>query len=479
MHRNKLTWLMLLLLLSHFSPCPAAIVETIGDGENRITVIYLKGQPYEMGYLHGRELKDKITALYDSLLTAASNYADLILLDVAYNQMAPYIPTAYQEEMQGLADGAGVDVTTVHRVHAIPDLSELDCTFFAAWGKATADGQLYQIRALDYATDIHLQEHPAILVYEPDDGQRFLNVGWVGFIGVISGLNYQGISISEIGDDYDKEYQTIAGKPMPFVLRDVLQYSSNLNQAIEIINNAKRTSSFLYCVGDAKIPDARSVKAGPRYCDVFSDTTSPNPFLDDVVYFSMGVASSWNTRVYHYLNPLVGTIHAETGKQLMQDLATGDLHAVVYDFSHNNLWVANADPAGLDAFRRPFVKYKLSRADSFFANYPATSVNEAVENHAYNFRLKQNYPNPFNATTLIEFEMPRSMTRNSAESNLTIYDVRGHHVVTLIQGLLTPGNYKLQWNGLDKAGHPVASGIYFYQLRTGRQQQVCRMLLMR
>jgi hypothetical protein len=412
-------------------------------------------------------------------MKAASNYADPILLDIAYNQMAPFIPQAYKDEMQGLADGAEIDVKIVHRLHAIPDLSELDCTFFAAWGTATVDSNLYQIRALDYATDIHLQEHPALLVYEPDGGQRFINVGWVGFIGVVSGINYQGISISEIGDDYDKNFQTLAGEPMPFVLRDVLQFAESLDQAIDIISSDHRTSSFLYCVGDAKIPAARAFKAGPRYCDVFSDSTNPNPFLDDVVYFSMGIESSWNAKVFNYLNPLLGNIDANTGKNLMRDLGTGDLHAVVYDFSHGNLWVANADPIWCDAFRQTFIRYELSRADSFFANYSTTGINHQQENLPRNLSLQQNFPNPFNSSTLIEFEIPRKTMNKSDEASLIIYDIQGRQVRTLVQANLTPGNYQVSWDGKNGSGRPVPTGIYFYQLQYGGNSEASRMLLIR
>ena len=139
-----------LLCLIFIQPVLAKnIVETIGDGENQITVLYLKGMPYDLGYIHGSTLKEEVKALYDLLLIAASKYASPYLLDIAYQQLEGYIPQDYKDEMQGLADGAGIDVKLVHRVHAIPDLSEMDCTFFAAWGNATVDGNLIQIRALD------------------------------------------------------------------------------------------------------------------------------------------------------------------------------------------------------------------------------------------------------------------------------------------------------------------------------------------
>lgn len=455
----------------------ADVVEYIGDDENQITVVYLKGSPYEMGFIHGSLLKPQVRSLYDSVLTAAAKYANLYILDAAYKQLEPFIPQAYKEEMQGLADGAGVKVRTVHRMHAIPDVSEMDCTFFAAWDSATVDGNLYQIRALDYAKNLHLQEHPAIFVCEPDSGNRFVNIGWLGFIGVVSGMNYEGISVSEIGESFDRANQTMAGEPMPFVLRDVLQYATGLDQAVEIIRTAKRTSSFLYCVGDAKIPEAKSFKTGASYFDVFSDSTSPNPFLKDVVYFSMGVSSSWNAKVFNYLNPRHGGISAQTGVNLMRDLGTGDLHSVVYDPAHQKIWVANAGIDETDAFRRSFVLFDLTRADTIFAGYSVSDVHQKSDQIAKKYFLAQNYPNPFNPATQIDFEI--SATSGNERIELSVFNLSGQKIATLAQGIFTPGAYHYTWNGCNQSGRRVSSGLYLYRLTSGTFTQVRRMVLIR
>ena len=459
-----------------FSVRAGTIVEKIGDPAHPITVLCLKGSPYEMGYLHGATLRQEIHAMYDSLLQSVSKYGSLTLLDIAYHQLEPYIPQAYKDEMQGLADGAGVSLQKVHRVHAIPDVSEMDCTFFAAWGKATADGNLVQIRALDYATDWHLQEHPTLLVCEPDSGRRFVNVGWAGFVGVVSGMNDDGLAVSEIGESFDKAHQTMAAEPMPFVLRDVLQYTGSLDSAVEKIAHARRTSSFLYCVGDAKIPDARSFKTSPNVCDVYTDSTSPTPFLEDVVYFSMGINSHWNADVYRFLQPQLGKIDVETAKSLMQTLKTGSLHAVVYDPAHRKIWVANAGVNRTPAYKRTFWEYDLSRADSVFAHYDATSVLSRKAVEPAEFRLSQNYPNPFNPVTKIEFTLPAG---NSVQVDLSVFDLRGHKIATLARGTFSAGHYVYFWNGRTNWGQPAPSGIYFYRLRSGVFSATKRALLIR
>ncbi len=475
---RKVTVLAAIFLIFVFASSlfAGSIVEKIGTPPNPITVIYLKGSPYQMGFIHGRTLKNDIHALYDSLLASVSQYGSLTLLDIAYRQLEPFIPQAYKDEMRGLADGAEIDLQTVHRVHAIPDVSEMDCSFFAAWGKATTDGNLYQIRALDYATGWHLQEHPAILVCEPDSGRRFVNVGWVGFIGVVSGMNADGLAVSEIGESFDKAHQTMAAEPMPFLLRDVLQYSGSLDSAVRRISTAHRTSSFLYCVGDSKIPAARAFKTSPTVCDVYSDSTSPNPFLDDVVYFSMGVTSHWNADVYHFLQPRHGTIGVPTGIDLMRTLGTGSLHAVVYDPAHHKIWVANAGVDRTPAYKRAFWEYDLSRADSIFAHYTATAVREKIQNVPRSVELLQNYPNPFNPSTRIEFVISSAQT---GPLDLSVFDLTGRKIATLAAGFMKLGRYTRFWNGRNSRGERLPSGIYLLRLKDNHQTQIRRMVLLK
>lgn len=76
-------------------------------------------------------------------------------------------------------------------------------------------------------------------------------------------------------------------------------------------------------------------------------------------------------------------------------------------------------------------------------------------------KLYQAYPNPFNPTTKIQVEMAKT-----ANASLVIYNVIGQKVKTLYNGKLDQGLRSFSWNGTDQAGQQVASGLYFYQLKT-------------
>ena len=78
------------------------------------------------------------------------------------------------------------------------------------------------------------------------------------------------------------------------------------------------------------------------------------------------------------------------------------------------------------------------------------------------FRLFQNYPNPFNPTTTIRYALP-----GSVPVELTVYNLLGQKVRTLVHRRQPAGRYQVQWDGRDDQGKPVASGVYLYRLRAG------------
>jgi hypothetical protein len=77
--------------------------------------------------------------------------------------------------------------------------------------------------------------------------------------------------------------------------------------------------------------------------------------------------------------------------------------------------------------------------------------------------LHNNYPNPFNPVTTIEFDVSE-IVEGGAQINLSVYNLLGQKVITLLKGNYESGNYKIQWNGKDAYGRDVPSGIYFYQI---------------
>jgi len=95
--------------------------------------------------------------------------------------------------------------------------------------------------------------------------------------------------------------------------------------------------------------------------------------------------------------------------------------------------------------------------------------------------LEQNYPNPFNSSTTIPFTVHgKQKTENGPiPTTLKIYNIRGQLVKTLVDEELNPGEYKVSWDGENTQGKEVASGVYFYRLKTGEFVQTQKMVLIR
>ena len=90
------------------------------------------------------------------------------------------------------------------------------------------------------------------------------------------------------------------------------------------------------------------------------------------------------------------------------------------------------------------------------------------------FALKSNHPNPFNAETRLHYALPEAQ-----RVRLTIYDMLGRKVRTLVDEDQPPGLYQITWDGRDESGREVASGIYFYRLQTPQFTHTRKMILLR
>ena len=103
--------------------------------------------------------------------------------------------------------------------------------------------------------------------------------------------------------------------------------------------------------------------------------------------------------------------------------------------------------------------------------YPETITR--VENSQYvpaGFELEQNYPNPFNPSTTINYNIPKT-----SQVTLTVYNILGGVVKTLVNNEQPPGNYSVRFIAGSKQ---MASGVYFYRLQAGSFVRTKKMILL-
>ena len=115
----------------------------------------------------------------------------------------------------------------------------------------------------------------------------------------------------------------------------------------------------------------------------------------------------------------------------------------------------------------------------YFDNVVVNSLITSVEDNSNGtipttMMLEQNYPNPFNPETQISYQLA-----DGGYISLTIHDLLGREIKTLVSEDQPSGNYTVSWNGRDESGNIVPSGIYLYSLKAGSFTESKKMILMK
>lgn len=105
---------------------------------------------------------------------------------------------------------------------------------------------------------------------------------------------------------------------------------------------------------------------------------------------------------------------------------------------------------------------------------PETNKSEPVPQLPTSFALEQNYPNPFNAETEIKYQLPEK-----CRVTLSIFNLMGQKIRTLVQRFQNPGNYTVRWDGRDEQGAEISSAVYIYYLETKKFKDFKKMILLK
>lgn len=201
-----------------------------------------------------RDIEKNIIPEYQAELYGISHYSDTV-----FNR---YI-SAYQRSMY---------LHAAHDIgHALQDLMLVGCSSLVVWGDKTPDGKLLIGRNLDFYVGDDFAQNKLISFVKPSSGIPFMSVSWAGMIGVVSGMNYEGLMVTINASKSDIPFK--AKTPISLLCREILQYASTLEEAVEI---AKKRSVFVsenILVASAKDKKAIIIEISPRKIDVFE---SPN-----------------------------------------------------------------------------------------------------------------------------------------------------------------------------------------------------------
>jgi hypothetical protein len=343
--------------------CGAGFLEEVGGH----AVLHVAGTPYEMGFQHGRLLREHVHAVVRFLLDekAKEMTAEVAGMELMSPQLIiqgiqavqqPFLPEWYDEELRGLADGSGVPLADIRTVNFIPEL--FHCSGFAVSGAATGNEHTYHGRVLDYGCDWKLQEHPVVIVARPAGKIPFVNVGYAGFIGSVTGMNAERISAGEMGGAGLGKW---LGVPMAILMREVLQGADTLAEAVAVFRDNPRTCEYYYVLADGKTGEAVALEAGAdefRAVEMGGTCDRLPHAVEDAVLLSAGDRYELLVKRVQEAH---GRIDAEAALALMDRPVsmTSNLHNVLFETSTGRFWVAHASPDGQPAAEQAYLGFDL------------------------------------------------------------------------------------------------------------------------
>lgn len=206
------------------------------------------------------------------------------------------------------------------------------------------------------------------------------------------------------------------------------------------------------------------------------DSISVNMPVDTILTYNFLITNTGTGTLHYELDDAFNSLRLNNDLPWLLlnpnsgDIAAGNSEQITAEFNSNglvkdsvylgNIIITSNDPTHLIKL----IPVSLSTSTTLNA--------DDINNIVFTFELEQNYPNPFNPVTVIPFSIPEI-----SNVKIKVYNIIGQEIITLLNKELAAGSYKISWNGRDKGGSLVTSGIYFYKLETPGKNIVKKMVL--
>ncbi len=224
--------------------------------------MYLQGSPFDMGVKNGiltRELsvfqEEAFISQIEVMVPDERYLRFLKYFIAAFNRnIALHIPTEYQKEIYGVSLSASPKFNYIsspyHRMinyhaahdigHALQNLNMVMCTGLGVKNSRSEDGNIIIGRNFDLYIGDDFAKNKIATFVNPEEGHKFAFISWAGMIGVVSGMNMEGLTITY--NSAKSAIPTSAKIPVSILARKILQYASTIDEAYEI---AKRHETFV------------------------------------------------------------------------------------------------------------------------------------------------------------------------------------------------------------------------------------------
>jgi hypothetical protein len=256
--------------------------------------LYVEGPAFERGVINGLLTQDLIKYQEEAFIREIRRmipsefYLRFLRHMIAWfnRDLDEYVPLEYQLEIFGVSQFAsekynfiGPDYLRILNYHAAHDIGHalqnmnlVGCTAFSAWEEKSSDSSLIVGRNFDFYVGDDFSKNKIIAFVNPKQGYRFMSITWAGMIGVVSGMNEKGLTITL--NAAKSEVPSGARTPVSIVARDILQYAGNIDEAIKIAGKYKTFVSESFLIGSATDNKTIVIEKTPNVMSVYDPDTN-------------------------------------------------------------------------------------------------------------------------------------------------------------------------------------------------------------
>ena len=332
------------------------------------TILIVSGTPQQMGTAHGtllkqqaRNLVDRVVYMVGGVDSIQSGKWFLDTMEEIQRRTLPHVPERFFVECDALSDAAGVDRRDGRYANLFPE--RFHCSGVAVRGKAALDGRVIHARVLDYMRDINLQSYAAVVVFIPQGRHAWMSLGYAGFVGTVTAMNEAGLAVGEMGGGGEGDWD---GMPMSFLLRDVMERASDVEEGLEILKNTPRTCEYYYVLSD-KSGNIAGVACDARAITVMRPGAQ-HPMLplvpEDTVLISAGDrAKALSRRLQDNYGKIDVPMMIEMIKRPVA--MNSNLHDAIFTPQTLDMWFADAGK-WTPACDEPYVRCNLGELVRFY-----------------------------------------------------------------------------------------------------------------
>ena len=251
--------------------------------------LYIEGDAFERGVINGKLTKELIEIQEEAFVEQINKmipskfYLNFLKYFVAWfnRNIDNYITDEYLLEIYGVSLSASdkfsyiapnyhriLDYHAAHDIgHALQDMNMAGCTSFSAWDSRTNDSSLVIGRNFDFYIGDDFAKNKIVMFVNPNNGYKFMMVTWAGMVGAVSGMNEKGLTITI--NAAKSVMPSEAKTPISILVREILQYASNIKEAYTIAEKREIFVSESLMIGSAEDNKTAIIEKTPQRLGLF------------------------------------------------------------------------------------------------------------------------------------------------------------------------------------------------------------------